>query len=229
MGALLLGLASAFWLGFLTSISPCPMATNVAAISLIGRRVGSTRTVLLSGLLYTLGRTLAYLVLAVLLVAGLLSSVQVSFYLQRYLNKALGPLLILVGMVLLDLIPLRFSAFAPGAKTQQRIERMGLWGAGLAGILFALAFCPISAGLFFLSLIPLALRHQSSVLLPSAYGVGTALPVIVFAFAIAWSTQSIGKLFHRLTQFELWARRVTSILFILIGVYFCLVYIYGVL
>jgi len=229
MGVFALGLVSAFWLGILTSISPCPLATNVAAVSFIGRRVGSPRAVLLSGLFYTAGRTLAYLAIAILLVAGLLSSVTVSFYLQKYLNRALGPILILVGMVLLDLIPLRFSIFAPGEKTQRRIERLGIWGAALAGIVFALAFCPVSAALFFLGLIPLALRHQSSVLMPSAYGVGTALPVLVFAFVIALSAQSVSKLFNRLTQLDLWARRVTGVLFILIGIYYSLVFIYRVL
>ncbi len=228
MSALVVGVASAFWLGILTSISPCPLATNVAAVSLIGRRVGSPRAVLLSGLFYAAGRTLAYLALAILLVAGLLSQVTASFYLLKYVNRALGPILILVGMVLLDLIPLRFSTFSPGERTQRSIERLGIWGAALAGILFALAFCPVSAGIFFLGLIPLAVELDSRLLLPAAYGMGTALPVLAFAFVIALSAQSVGKFFNRLTRFELWARRLTGVLFILIGIYYSLVFIYRV-
>ena len=225
---LLLAAAWAFWLGILTSISPCPLATNIAAVSFVGRRVSSSRQVLLSGLLYTLGRTLVYVALAALIVGGLLYKAEVAAFIARYLSRFLGPILVLVGMVLLTLIQFRMTTFSPGEKTQRRVEALGLWGAGLLGILFAVAFCPISAGLFFLSLIPLALEQGSRVLLPLVYGVGTALPVIVFAFVLAWSAQSLGKVFHRLTQFEFWARRATGAIFVLVGVYFCAVYIFGI-
>jgi len=226
---LLLAALSALWLGILTSISPCPLATNIAAISYIGRRVGSPRQVLLSGLLYTAGRTLAYVAVAALIVGGLLYKADVAAVLSRYMNRFLGPILILVGIVLLRLVELSFRGFAPGEGTQRRVEAMGAWGAGLLGILFALAFCPVSAALFFGSLITLALQSQSSVLLPTLYGVGTAVPVVAVALVLAFSAQSVGKVFHRLTQFELWARWATGALFVLIGGYFCLAYIYGVL
>ncbi|MBM4042165.1 MAG: sulfite exporter TauE/SafE family protein [Planctomycetes bacterium] len=226
---MLLAALSALWLGILTSISPCPLATNIAAISYIGRRVGSPRQVLLSGLLYTAGRTLAYVAVAALIVGGLLYKADVAAVLSRYMNRFLGPILILVGIVLLRLVELSFRGFAPGEGTQRRVEAMGAWGAGLLGILFALAFCPVSAALFFGSLITLALQSQSSVLLPTLYGVGTAVPVVAVALVLAFSAQSVGKVFHRLTQFELWARWATGALFVLIGGYFCLAYIYGVL
>jgi len=229
MDGLLVGAASAFWLGILTSISPCPLATNIAAISFIGRRVDSPRKVFLSGLLYTVGRTLVYLVLAILLIAGILYKAQVSYVLQKYINKVLGPILILVGMLLLELLQFRFSSFAPGEKTQRRVESMGIWGAGLLGIIFALSFCPISAGYFFLSLIPLSLKCGSRVLLPSLFGIGTALPVTLFAVLMAMGTRHVGKAFDKLKKFEWWARRVTGVIFILVGIYYCLVYIYGVL
>lgn len=225
---LLLAAALALWLGILTSISPCPLATNIAAVSFVGRRVSQPRQVLLSGLLYTVGRTLVYVALAALIVGGLLHKVEIAAFLTRHLSRFLGPVLVLVGMVLLTLIRFGMTTFAPGEKTQRRVEALGLWGAGLLGILFAVAFCPISAGLFFLSLIPLALEQGSRVLLPLVFGVGTALPVIIVAFVLAWSAQSIGKVFHRLSQFELWARRVTGGVFVLVGVYFSLVYVFGV-
>ncbi len=227
MGALVLAAASAFWLGLITSISPCPMATNIAAISFIGRKVGSPRKVLLAGLLYAVGRTLAYVALAALLVSGLLAESRVSYVLGRYLSKLLGPLLIVVGMVLLELIRPTFTTFAPGERTQRLVEGMGVWGAGLLGIVFALSFCPISAGYFFVSLIPLAARHGSRVLVPSLFGVGTALPVIAVAFVLALSSQLIGKVFNVLKHVEWWARRVTGVVFILVGIYLSLVYIFG--
>jgi len=176
MDALLLGVASALWLGILTSISPCPLATNIAAISFIGRRVGSTRHVLLSGLIYALGRMVTYLALGILLVASILSVPEVSNFLQEYMNKLLGPILVLVGMFLLELIQPNLSGSGISEKMQRRVEKSGVWGAGILGIIFALSFCPLSAALFFGSLIPLSLKHGSSVFLPSLYGIGTALP-----------------------------------------------------
>ena len=228
MAALLLATASAFWLGVLTSISPCPMATNIAAISFIGKRVGRPRTVVASGLLYTLGRTMVYVALAVVAVGGLLAIPSVSEFLQTYMNRLLGPVLIVAGVVLLELVPLRFSTSVGGERAQKLAEKGGILGAGLLGILFALSFCPISAGLFFVSLLPLALKHESRLLLPAAFGVGTALPVVAFAVAIALSARSVGKMYGALQKVEWWARRITGVLFILVGVYYCLLYIFGV-
>jgi len=228
MAALLLATASAFWLGVLTSISPCPMATNIAAISFIGKRVGRPRTVVASGLLYTLGRTMVYVALAVVAVGGLLAIPSVSEFLQTYMNRLLGPVLIVAGVVLLELVPLRFSTSVGGERAQKLAEKGGTLGAGLLGILFALSFCPISAGLFFVSLLPLALKHESRLLLPAAFGVGTALPVVAFAVAIALSARSVGKMYGALQKVEWWARRITGVLFILVGVYYCLLYIFGV-
>ena len=226
--SLLLGALSALWLGILTSISPCPLATNIAAISFIGRRIGRTRVVFFTGLLYTLGRILTYVVLGILLVTSILSIPQVSHLLQKYMNKFLGPILILVGMILLELIRFNIPGSGLSEKMQKRVELLGIWGAGLLGIVFALSFCPISAALFFGSLIPLSVKCGSSITLPAMYGFGTGLPVILFAVLIAFGAQSVGKAFNKLTQIERWIRRVTGGIFILIGIYYCLAYIFGV-
>jgi cytochrome c biogenesis protein CcdA len=224
----LAGTITAFGLGLLTAISPCPMATNIAAISYIGRRVGSARQVFLSGLLYALGRTLAYVALGVLLVASALSIPQVSMFLQRYMNLLLGPLLILVAMLLLELLRFPMPGGGVSEKMQRRVDAWGIWGALLLGVVFAMSFCPISAGLFFLNLIPLSIKVNSSVALPSVYGIGTALPVLVFALLIAWSAQSVGKAYNRVAQIEWWARRLTGVLFLLIGFHFTLRHIFDV-
>ena len=227
MDTLLLGVTTAVWFGILTSISPCPLATNIAAISFIGKRVGDPRRVFLSGLFYTFGRMLAYVALGILLVLSLLSIHGTSNFLQNHMNKLIGPILILVGMVLLELIPLSLPGGGPGEKTRRRAETAGIWGSAFLGIVFALSFCPVSAALFFGSLVPLATKHESLFLLPSLYGVGTALPVIVFAVMIALGVRSVGKLFDKLTQFEKWARYVTGAIFVLVGIYYCLVFIFG--
>jgi cytochrome c biogenesis protein CcdA len=228
MNEFLLGTISAVWLGILTSISPCPLATNIAAISFIGRRMEDSRHVLLSGLLYTFGRAFTYLLLGVFLVTSLLSAPYVSHALQKYMNKALGPILILVGMFLLDLLKFNFSFPGMSEAMRGRVEKMGRGGPVLLGMLFALSFCPVSAALFFGSLIPLALKSGSGVVLPSLYGIGTALPVVLFAVLIALGFRAIGNVFNRITQFESWARRITGAIFIAVGVYFSLTYIFQV-
>lgn len=227
--AIFLGAASALWLGVLTSISPCPLATNVAAVSFIGKQFSSAPRVALSGLFYVLGRMLAYLVLGTVLVAGLLAAPQLSAFLQKSMNKFLGPILILVGMVLLDLFRFRLAGASLGANLQERAGKGGVLGAGLLGFLFALSFCPVSAALFFGSLIPLSVQHGSAIVFPLVFGVGTGLPVIVFALMIALGAKSIGSLFEKVTRVELWARRITGVVFIAAGIYYTLVYIFEVL
>jgi cytochrome c-type biogenesis protein len=222
-----LGLAWAFGLGIYTSITPCPLATNIAAISYISRQVGSSKQVLLTGLLYALGRTLVYTALGIILVAGLLASHRVSSLLNEYMNQLLGPILILVAMFLQGMINVGVSGPGISEKMQKRVDSMGVWGALFLGVVFALSFCPISAGLFFLTLIPYAAELNSRVGLPSAYGIGTALPVVAFALVIAFSAQSLGMAFNRVSQVEWWVRRSSGVLFLLLGIYFTLRYIFG--
>ncbi len=229
MSGLGLALLSALWFGILTSISPCPLATNITAISFVGRKTGSARGVLLSGLLYTLGRALVYTGIGVLLVMSLLSAPTVSLTLQTWMNKILGPILILVGMVMLGLLRLSLRGRGMSEALQHRVERWGLLGALALGCLFALSFCPVSATLFFGSLVPLAVKHESGVLLPFVYGIGTALPVVVFALILAFGARWLGKVFERVTQIERWMRWLTGFIFIGVGVYMSLVYVYRVL
>jgi len=230
MESFFLAVGSALWLGILTSISPCPLATNIAAISYVGKRVDRPASVLLAGLLYTLGRTVTYFLVAMLVVQSLFSVPSVSMFLQRNMNQFLGPLLIVVGLLLLDVIPWPWTGGAGvSEKLQARVDRLGLWGAGLLGLLFALTFCPLSAALFFGSLIPLAVRHGSSVLLPSLYGIGTALPVVVFSLILAFAANRISRAFNVLTVLEKWMRRLTAAVFIGVGGYYCLAFIFGVM
>lgn len=226
MAELILPLVSAFWLGILTSLSPCPLATNIVAISFVSRRVESPRNVLFSGLLYTAGRAATYVLLGVLLVASILSVPFISHVLQKYMNMALGPLLILVGMVLLELISFNLGG---GLNTtlQKRVETMGVWGAVFLGVLFALSFCPTSAALFFGSLLPLAVNRQSGILLPAVYGLATGLPVLIFAVLLGFSANKLAKAYDGIVAFERWARRITGITFILVGFYYSLTHIFG--
>lgn len=219
MDSMWLAVGSALWLGILTSISPCPLSTNIAAVSYVGRRVGSRRAVLLSGALYTGGRSLVYLILGALSVWSLMSMVSVSNFLQGTFPRLLGPLLIVLGLLLLGVFEITLPAMGVNEKLQKRVDRAGIWGAGILGLVFALAFCPVSAGLFFGGLVPLAADRSSPLLLPLVYGVGTALPVIVFAALLAVGTGWLGKALDRVQAFEVWARRATAVVFIVIGIY----------
>ena len=221
-----LTIATALWFGILTSISPCPLATNIAAISFIARKVDRIGMVLLSGLLYAAGRTVAYLALGALIMAGLLASGQIALFLQRYLNQLLGPALVLVGMLLLGLLRSTALVSLVGAGMQARAAQGGIGWAALLGILFALSFCPVSAGLFFGVLIPLSVANQSIVILPLVYGLGTAAPVIVFALLIAFASRQLGHAFDVLSHIERWVRRATGLIFILAGLYYSLLYVY---
>lgn len=225
---ILLGAATAFWLGILTSISPCPLATNIAAISYVGKRIDKPSKVMYAGILYILGRIITYVLIGYLLVASVLSAPAISVFLQKYMNKALGPILILAGMMLLELIQFNRSGKGVSDKLQQRVDKMGLAGAFVLGILFALSFCPVSAALFFGSLFPLAVQYESAIFLPSMYGIATGIPVLGFAVLLALGVKWMSTVFNRVSQFERWARKVTGGVFILAGIYISLRFIFGV-
>ena len=222
-------LTSALWLGILTSISPCPLAANISAISFIGRFVGNDRAVLLSGLLYTVGRTATYLAIGILITGGILASSELSLFLQKYLNEILGPVFILLGMTLLGMLGTAFSFNVVGGnKLQEKVKEKGLIFSLPLGIILALSFCPVSAGLFFGALIPLSIKVSSYFIIPALYGIGTAIPVILFAFIIAFGSEYLGKAFHCLTKIELWFRYIAGVLFILVGIYYTLIYIFEI-
>jgi cytochrome c-type biogenesis protein len=245
----LLYAGAALYLGVLTSISPCPLATNIAAISYVGRRVGDSRWVMAAGLLYTLGRCMLYLALAVLLAATAMSIPAVSLFLQKYTHLALGPIFLLLGMFLVGLITFSGGGAMMSERMQQRIDAMGIWGALLLGVLFAVAFCPTSAAWFF-GLVALILGAEAGaialvlakigislpaaslpggiVVLPLIYGIGTAVPVLLVAFLLAYSAQSIGKTYNMIAKIEWWARQITGWIFVLGGTYFSLKYVFEV-
>jgi len=214
------GGATAFWLGILAAISPCPLATNIAAVSFIGRKAGRTGQVLASGAAYALGRVLAYVALAALIVASLLSVPGVAWFLQTRMSQILGPVLILIGIFVLGWIRIPLPAARLSEALQHRAAASGALGAGLLGILFALSFCPVSAGLFFGSLLPLSIGARSPILIPALFGVGTGLPVVAFAVMIALGARGVGQAFNLMARVERWGRVATGITFLAVGAYF---------
>lgn len=216
---------TALWLGILTSISPCPLATNIAAISFLSKKITHPKTVLLSGVSYTVGRMLAYAILGFLIAKSLVSVPMAANFLQKYMNKALGPILIITGLFLLEILKLKIPNLTLSEKHQRKLAGSGIFGAGMLGFVFALSFCPLSAALFFGSLIPLAVDNKAVLIMPFLYGIGTGLPVLIFAVAIALGVTSLSLWFHRITRLEIYARKITGLIFIAVGIYYALTYI----
>ncbi len=225
----MMGLGMALWLGILTSISPCPLATNIAAVSYIGSHISTKRRIFLAGVLYMLGRMLTYMILGALLVSSAQAIPAVANFLQKYMNIVLGPLLILIGFILLDIV--KFNMGDPAGifanKLRESIQKIGIMGACLLGIIFALSFCPVSAALFFGSLFSVAVKNESRIIIPSIYGIGTALPVLVFAILMGFSARLVSKAYNKVAAFEIWARKITAIVFIITGGYYCVTYLPG--
>ena len=219
---------TAMWLGILTSISPCPLATNIAAISFIAQRITHKKIVILSGTLYTIGRSITYIVIGFLIVKAVVDIPMLSDFLQRYINKILGIVLIIVGMILLELLPINLPAISVSEKTAKKLVERGFLGSLFLGVLFALAFCPVSAALFFGGLIPTAIKAKSSIALPLIYGIGTGLPVLIFAVLVSAGAEHINRVYRRVTHLEIYTKRVTGIIFISVGIYYILSYIFEI-
>lgn len=214
------GFLSALWLGIMTSISPCALATNVATISFLAKKINHPSLVLVSGIAYTAGRTASYAALGFALIHSVLSIPQAAQFLQKYMMQALGPILIITGLVVLEVVKMRLPGLSLSEKHHYKLAQAGFTGAFLLGAVFALAFCPVSAALFFGSLIPLALNHKLGAMLPFVYGIGTGLPVLLFAVMISVGVSSLSRWFHKLTRLEYYMRIATGAIFVLAGLYY---------
>ena len=224
MESIVLAIGSAFWLGLLTSISPCPLATNITAIGFISKDIENKKRIFFNGLWYTLGRAFSYTTLGVILYFGA-SKFQVARLFQSNGEKFLGPLLIIVGILMLDFIKIKFPGFGKlGEKMQNKERKNNWWSALLLGVIFALAFCPYSGVLYFGMLIPMTISSASGLFLPFVFAIATGLPVIIVAYLLAFSISSIGGFYNKVRIFEKWFRRVVSVAFILVGIYYVFIF-----
>ena len=213
---------TAFLLGLLTAISPCPLATNITAIGFISKDIGNRNKIFLGGLLYTLGRVVAYTVLGIILIS-ILKEGSSMFSLQKGISKygeiLIAPVLIFVGVFMLfgDRLNLPKFGFSGTGKAE---KLKGNLGSLLLGVLFALAFCPTSGLFYFGMLIPMSAAEPGGYLLPIVYAVATGLPVILVAWILAYSVAGIGKFYNRIQVFQKWFNRVVAVLFIAVGIYY---------
>ncbi|MEI6173358.1 MAG: aromatic aminobenezylarsenical efflux permease ArsG family transporter [Bacteroidota bacterium] len=214
---------TAFILGLMTAISPCPLATNISAIGFISRDIENRRRVFIKGLVYTLGRAVSYTGLGVILFFGA-SKMHVTMLFQGWGEKLLGPLLIIIGLLMLDFIKIKFPGFSGLTERMGEHSKKSYWGTLLLGMVFAMAFCPYSGVLYFAMLIPMTITSVSGLYLPVVFAIATGLPVIIFAWLLAYAVGNVGKLYNRIKIFELWFRRIVAVLFILVGIYYIIVF-----
>jgi cytochrome c-type biogenesis protein len=217
---------SAFILGIMTAISPCPLATNITATAYISKEIENRKMVFINGLIYTVGRAFSYTFLGIILFLGA-SKFHIARFLQSNGEKYIGILLLVIGILMLDFINLgRFSLNNLTDNLTRKLKLNSLWGSFLLGCLFALAFCPYSGVLYFGMLIPMTLTSKLGILLPLVFAIATGLPVIIIAYIIAFSISSVGTFYNRIKVFELWFRRVVAVIFIIGGIYFILIYFF---
>ena len=214
---------TALILGLMTAISPCPLATNISAIGFISRDIENRRRVFIKGLIYTLGRAISYTGLGVILYFGA-SKMHVSLIFQGWGEKLLGPILILIGAFMLDFIKIKFPGFSGLTEKIGEHSKRSYWGTLFLGMVFAMAFCPYSGVLYFAMLIPMTIASASGLYLPLVFAIATGLPVIIFAWLLAYAIGNVGKLYDRIKVFELWFRRIVAVLFILVGIYYIIIF-----
>jgi len=224
MGTHEIAIVAAFFIGLMTAISPCPLATNITAVAYISKKLGSRMHTLGVGFAYALGRMLTYVAIASLVVWVGLGVRGISLPLQKYGDMFIGPLLIIIGVVMLDLVKISFLKGSRRMETlTEKLSRRGILGGFLMGAVFALAFCPFSAVLFFGMLIPIAINAGDGIIIPSVFSIATALPVIILSLVLVHSFSKLGTVMNRLQTFEKWMRRSVAIVFITVGAYYTII------
>jgi cytochrome c biogenesis protein CcdA len=210
---------TAFLLGLMTAISPCPLATNITAVGFISRDIENRNRVFINGLLYTLGRAITYTAIALIIFLGA-DQLKFGGFFQRYGEKIVGPLLIIIGLFMLDIVRINFPGFNRLTSRMQDKKKWGYLDAVLLGLVFALAFCPYSGVLYFGMLVPLTVTSASGLYLPIVFAIATGIPVIIIAWVLAYTVSGIGNVYNKIKSFELWFRRIIAILFIAVGIYY---------
>lgn len=217
-----LPLFSALLLGFMTAISPCPLATNITAVGFISKDIKSSRKVFLNGIIYTLGRSITYVGLGLLIFAGI-GQMQLSSTISVYGEKFLGPLLLIIGIFMLGIIRISIPGLGSLTEKMENRHKNSFFGVLLLGIVFALAFCPYSGVLYFGGLIPMSAGSSYGVAMLLVYAVATGLPVIIFAWLLAFSVNRVGNVFNKIRNFEKWFRKIVAFLFIVTGLYYIII------
>jgi len=210
---------TALLLGLMTAISPCPLATNITAIGFISKDIENRNRVFLNGLFYTLGRAITYTGLALIIFLGV-DQLKFSGFFQRYGEKFIGPLLVVIGLLMLDIVKIKFPGLTRLTSGMQNKQKWSYFDAILLGLVFALAFCPYSGVLYFGMLVPMTVSSASGLYLPIVFAIATGIPVILIAWVLAYTVSGVGGIYNKIKAFELWFRRIIAVLFIVVGIYY---------
>ncbi|MCK9499047.1 MAG: aromatic aminobenezylarsenical efflux permease ArsG family transporter [Bacteroidales bacterium] len=212
-------LLTAFILGIMTAISPCPLAMNITATAYLSKEITDKKRVFFNGIFYTLGRIFSYTAVASIIYFGA-SKFQIARLFQQFDGIWIGIFLVVIGILMLDFIKFNIPFLSKlTTKVSQKNLKRNYLNAFLLGVLFALAFCPYGAVLYFGGLIPLTLASSTGLLLPPVFAFATGLPVIVIAWLLAFSVSNIGNFYNKMKSFEKWFKRIVAVIFILVGVY----------
>lgn len=228
MSTLLMGAFTSLGLGALTVIHPCPLSTNIAAVSLLYSWKQNYKSRILTALLFVFGEIVTFAVLGILISFGMLNLPIVANFLQVYMRQLLGPILIMVGMILSGILLPRQYTLKISEHFPLVFSKFGISGGLVLGILIALSFCPMSAAIFFGVLIPLAISSNTVVLYPVFFGIGSSIPLLLIVIVITKSTVLFNRSFLLKKSVEKKLREVASIAVILIGIFMSLRYIFKI-
>lgn len=122
-------------------------------------------------------------------------------------------------MILTGLLSLPISLGTANQSSAEKWVSRGLFGELVLGFLFALSFCPVSAALFFGSLLPTTIG-SGNVLMPlTIYGIGTAAPVALFALLMIYSGSAASRPAGGLRKVQPAILEITGTLLLLAGLY----------
>lgn len=222
---------TALLLGLLTSVSPCTFTTNVMVLAFIGKDVDGGRRAFLNGLVYCLGRIITYSILGIACIFLLREGADtfgIQMFVSDYGGYVLAPTLILFGLFLLfgDRLPLRKFGFHATDRSKQLT---GTLGALVLGLLFALAFCPISGVFYFGMLLPMSAVEPGGYFFPVIFAIGSSVIVVLIAWIVSFSMSRLSRFYNVVTVFQRRANVVVGIAFILAGLYYFCVYYLGIL
>ncbi len=212
---------AALILGILGAFSPCQLSTNVAAFAFISRDIGETKRVTRSAIAYVLGKVVIYSLVGGAVILLGLQLAQASIPVVVFTRKALGPALVLLGLLMLGVVKLSLPFFARiGESLKSHLgERRDARSSFLLGVAFSFAACPTLFVLFFGSLIPLAVAASvGGLAFPAIFAIGTTFPLMLFVALLAFGAQSVTPVVKKLRAADVWVSRIAAVVFILVGI-----------
>jgi sulfite exporter TauE/SafE len=213
-----LPLFSVLLFGLVGAFSPCQLTTNLSAIAYVSRRIGEGQP-WRQALAYTMGKVLVYMLTGGAVIFLGFQLQQVAIPVVVVARKAIGPLMILIGLGLVGLVRLRGPVGSRLASwLQSRLPQGGVGGAFSLGVVFSFTFCPTLFWLFFGLTIPMAVINSGGWVLPGLFALGTVLPLLAFSGLLTYGSDLSTKLVERLKGSQRMISRIAGVVFVLAGI-----------